>query len=120
MGDIWSIISSNYMTVGQTAVTSSKYVAVDPDKYQGTWSGKYGNNTAFKLTVSNVNGFRAKVKYQSGGTTQYQDVLIKDSSFRIGNTKFTLAGNGVAQVKTVITDPYTGNNALYSAYAQQS
>src|SRR5262249_31358251 len=118
--DLWSIISSNYITVGQTISSASKYVAVDPKQYQGTWSGKYGNNTAFTVTVSNVNGFRAKGKYQSGSTTQYQDVLIKDKSFRIGNTKFILQGNGVAQVKTVITDPYTGNNALYSAYAQQS
>jgi hypothetical protein len=121
MADIWSIISSNYVTVGQnTSTGSSKYVAVDPTQYQGTWSGKYGNNTSFNLTVSQVNGFRAKVKYQSGSTTQYQDVLIKDGSFRIGDTKFSLQGNGTAMIGTAITDPYTGTTTLYKAYAQRS
>ncbi len=43
-----------------------------------------------------MSGFRARVKYQSGTTTQYQQVLIGNSSFRIGNTKFMLSGSGKA------------------------
>ena len=61
-----------------------------PALYEGTWTGKYADNKAFKISVTNVTGFRAKVQYQSGGTNKYQDVLIKDQSFRIGDTKFTL------------------------------
>ena len=118
MADLWSIISSNYVTVGQSTISNSKYVAVDPKSYEGTWSGKYANNTTFQFSISNVNGFKAKVKYQSGATVQYQDVLIRDNSFRIGNSKFTLAGNGTAQIKTVVTDPVTGQNVLNTAYAQ--
>ena len=47
--------------------------------------GKYSTGEEFSFTVSNVNGFRAKVRYQSGSTVKYQDVLIRDASFRIGN-----------------------------------
>ena len=65
-------------------------MAVDPALYEGSWTGKYADNKTFKITVSNVTGFRAKVQYQSGGTNKFQEVLIKDNSFRIGDTKFTL------------------------------
>lgn len=121
MADIWSIISSNYRTVGlNTDLMTGKYVNVDPQAYQGTWSGKYANNTSFTLTIGQINGFRAKVRYQSGSTLQYQDVLIKNSSFRIGNTKFTLQQNGAAEIKTVSTDPASGTNYVDTAYATQS
>ena len=50
------------------------------------------DHKTFKITVSNVTGFRAKVQYQSGGTNKFQEVLIKDNAFRIGDTKFTLTG----------------------------
>lgn len=121
MSDIYSILSSNYVSVGMNIASTSNtpYVNVDPASYEGTWTGKYADNSSFTFTVSNVNGFRAKVKYQSGSTLQYQDVLIKDGSFRIGNSKFTLAQAGVAQVKTVVSDPVSGGNILNTAYAQQ-
>ena len=66
--------------------------AVDPTLYEGSWTGKYADQKTFKITVSNVTGFRAKVQYQSGGTNKFQEVLIKDNAFRIGDTKFTLTG----------------------------
>ena len=50
------------------------------------------------VTISNVNGFRAKAKYQYGTTIKYQDVLIKNNSFRVGDSKFVLKGKGTAQV----------------------
>ena len=90
MADLWSIISANYKTVGLTVPSKTPYVAVDPKLYEGTWTGKYPDNKTFKFTISNVTGFRAKVQYQSGGTNKFQEVLIKDISFRIGDTKFTL------------------------------
>jgi hypothetical protein len=64
-----------------------------------------------------VNGFRAQVKYQSGTTTQYQQVLIGNSSFRIGDTKFMLTGTGKADVYNAVTDPVTGNTSLVQAAA---
>jgi hypothetical protein len=99
---------------------------VNPDDYQGTWTGKYGDGKAFTLQISNVQGFRARVKYQSGSTVNFADVLIKDQSFRIGDSKFVLAragkngsgGSGV--MSTVDTDPYTGATTLKRAYATQA
>jgi hypothetical protein len=120
MADILGILSSNYLTVGSNPnISGSKYVNVDPDTFQGTWTGKYANNKPFTINVSNVSGFRAKVKYQYGSTVKYQDVLIKDNSFRIGDSKFTLASAGKALIKTVMTDPGSGAQSLETAYANQ-
>jgi hypothetical protein len=120
MADIMSIISSNYLTVGANVnVSNTPYVAVDAPSYQGTWSGNYANNDKFTIQVSDVIGFRAKVRYQSGPTLKYQDVLIKDGSFKFGDSKFTLTRAGVAQVKTVMTNAATGAQSLETAYANQ-
>ncbi len=97
MADVLSILSANYKTVGQTVPSNTPYFAVNPDNYQGDWTGKYADNKTFKISVSNVTGFRAKVHYQSGATSKYQDVLIRDNSFRVGDTKFTLTSNGKAR-----------------------
>ena len=120
MADVLSILSANYKTVGLTVPSKTPYVAVDPALYEGNWTGKYADNKAFKISVTNVTGFRAKVQYQSGGINKYQDVLIKDQSFRIADTKFTLTKTGKAQIKNVITDPSTGGTLLDTAYATQS
>jgi hypothetical protein len=121
MADVMSILSSAYKSnVLTTAQSNSKYVAVDPTLYQGTWTGNYANNKSFTVTVSNVQGFRAKVRYQSEGTSKYQDVLIKDNAFRVGDTKFTLTGKGKALIKNVVTDPASGQTYLDTAYATQS
>ncbi|TMJ05672.1 MAG: hypothetical protein E6G97_02265 [Alphaproteobacteria bacterium] len=119
MADIFGILSSNYTAVGLNVSPRSKYVNVDPKSFEGTWTGKYADNSSFSFAISNVNGFRAKVKYQSGSAVKYQDVLIKDNAFRIGDSKFTLARAGVAQVKTVVTSPVDGSNVLNTAYAHQ-
>src|SRR5215813_3300124 len=113
MSDIYSTISANYLTVGQnTNLSSSKYVKVDPASFEGSWSGKYANGQSFTFSISNVSGFRAKARYQSGSVHNYQDVLIKDNSFRIGDSKFALQRKGVAQVKTVMSDPVSGASTL--------
>ena len=120
MADMMSILSANYRAAGLSVPSKTAYVAVDPKLYQGTWSGTYPDKKTFKFTVSDVNGFRAQVKYQSGSTVKYQSVLIKDQSFRIGDTKFMLTKPGTAQVKNVITDPATGSTYLDTARATQS
>jgi hypothetical protein len=56
-------------------------------------------------------------KYQSGSTVQYGQVLIGNSSFRIGNTKFVLTGTGQATVANAVTDPVTGNTGLVKGTA---
>jgi hypothetical protein len=117
MADIFNIIATNYTTVGGMVPSKTPYVAVNAADYQGTWKGKYSTGEDFSFTVSNVNGFRAKVRYQSGSTVKYQDVLIKDASFRIGDSKFMLAKLGTATIKTVVTNPYDGSAQLNTAYA---
>ncbi len=78
----------------------------------------YSTGEKFSFTISNVQGFRAKVQYQSGnGPVQFQDVLIKDHSFGIDDSKFLLKKVGHAQIKTVVTNPATSGNVLNTAYA---
>jgi hypothetical protein len=122
MADMLSILSSAYKVAGTVgAPSSSKYVAVDPALYQGTWTGTYPDNKTFNITVSNVTGFHAQVKYQSGSTVKYQSVLIKDQGFRVGDTKLTLTQKlGTAQVKNAVTDPTTGSTYLDTAVATRT
>ena len=120
MADVFATLSANYKTVGATVHSKTPYVAVDPKLYQGDWTGKYADHKSFKISVTNVEGFRAKVQYQSAGTNKYADVLIKDNSFRIGDTKFKLTKNGTAEVKNVIIDPATGSTLLDTAQAKKS
>jgi hypothetical protein len=120
MSDIFSILQSSYKAVSPSAPSSTPYTNVDPASYQGSWTGTYSNNQNFDFTISNVSGFRAQVKYQSGSTVQYQSVLIKDNSFRIGDSKFTLSAAGAAQIRTAVTDPVTSNTNLITGDATLS
>jgi hypothetical protein len=118
MADLLSILSTAYKSnVLSSTSGSSKYVPVDSSLYQGSWTGTYPDGKKFALNVSQVSGFRAQIHYQSEGTSQYQQVLIKDGSFRFGNTKFTLTDIGKAQIKNVATDPATGSTYLDTAQA---
>jgi hypothetical protein len=118
MSDIFSVLKSAY-TSAPRATAPVKYTAVDPKSYQGSWTGTYSNKQKFELTISSVNGFRAQVRYQSGSTVQFGQVLIGNSSFRIGDTKFALTKAGTASVGTAITDPTTGNTTLLKGSATQ-
>ena len=120
MADVLSILSANYKTVGMTVPSNTPYFAVNPDNYKGDWTGKYADNKTFKITVSNITGFRAKVHYQSGSTNKYADVLIRDNAFRIGDMKFMVTKEGTAVIKNVVTNPATGGTMLDTAYAKQS
>ena len=76
MADVMSILASSYKTAGLTVPSRTPYVAVDPTLYEGTWTGKWADNKAFTIKVSQIEGFRAKVSYSSNGTNKYQEVLI--------------------------------------------
>jgi hypothetical protein len=118
VADFFSILSNSYKTAPTPSSSSLKYVPVDPANYNGTWKGTYSTGEKFSFSISDVQGFRAKVKYQSDkGPILFQDVLIKDNSFRIGDTKFLLKKIGHAQIKTVVTNPATGGTVLNTAYA---
>lgn len=125
MADPLSILAAAYKTT--TPTTAGKYVAVDADAYKGSWQGTYSNGKKFEIAVSQVEGFRAQVRYQSDGNIKYQQVLIKDNSFRIGDTKVFMAVNGKgeiipdkATIKTVINDAATGTTYLDTAPAKRA
>jgi hypothetical protein len=119
MADIFGILSNSYKTAPTPSSSQVKYVPVDPALYTGTWKGTYSTGDKFSFTISDVEGFRAKVKYQSGtGPIQFQDVLIKDNSFRVGDSKFLLKKVGQATIKTVVTNPATGGSVLNTAPAK--
>src|SRR4051812_36504155 len=119
MANIFSILSNSYKTAPTPSSSQLKYVPVDPALYTGTWKGTYSTGDKFSFTISDVEGFRAKVKYQSGtGPIQFQDVLIKDNSFRVGDSKFLLKKVGQATIKTVVTNPATGGSVLNTAPAK--
>ena len=120
MASILSTLSASYTSAGLAVPSRSKYVNVDPAAFEGTWNGSYADKQKFSIAVSHVDGFRAQVKYQSGSTVKYQNVLIKDNAFRVGDSKFLLVRNGVAQVKTVMTNAATGASSLETAYAHKS
>jgi hypothetical protein len=121
MADVMSILSAGYKSAGLSVPSNTKYVPVDPKLYEGTWSGTYPDKKKFTITVSDVSGFHAQVKYESGDTVKYQNVLIKDLTFRVGDTKMTLSKKlGTAQVKNVVTDPATGSTYLDTAVATRS
>jgi len=118
MADFFNILANSYRTAPTRSSSNLKYVRVDPTLYTGTWNGTYSTGEKFSFSISDVQGFRAKVKYQSGtGPIQFQDVLIKDKSFRIADTKFLLKKVGHAQIKSVVTNPATGATVLNTAYA---
>jgi hypothetical protein len=120
MADMMQILMSHYKAAGLSVPSKTPYVAVDPALYEGSWTGKYPDNKTFEINVTNVNGFRAQVQYKSGTTNKYQQVLIKDNAFRVGDTKFTLTGNGQALIKNVVTDPASGQTFLDQAYAKRT
>ncbi|MFZ5734182.1 MAG: hypothetical protein ACOY4O_15715 [Pseudomonadota bacterium] len=118
MADLLSIISANYVAVGQNVVKPGKYVDVDPQMFEGSWNGKYANGQQFSIQISNVQGFRAKVKYQSGSVLKYQEVLIKDNAFRVADSKFQLTKPGTAQIKTVLGNG--SSQTLETSFAKKS
>jgi hypothetical protein len=122
--NIMSILQSSYSATSQQSLipVGAKFAPVDPTKYTGTWTGKDSTGQAFSLVISKVSGYRANVTYQSAaGGTQYQRVFIStNSSFRIGNSSFTLTGTDAAQVNTILTDPTTGIQSAEKAPATRT
>lgn len=119
MADILSVLANGYASAATMTRSPTPYKNVDAASYVGSWEGVYADNQKFKIDVSNVNGFRAQVRFQSGSTLKYETVLIKDNSFKIADSKFTLIRDNRAQIKTVVVDPASGQTMLNTAYADR-
>ena len=66
MADFFSILEQQLQDGANPVAVATKYVPVDPANYTGTWKGTYSTGEKFSFSISDVQGFRAKVKYQSG------------------------------------------------------
>jgi hypothetical protein len=111
MSSIMSILQSSYSTAAAPSLISpgDKFAAVDPTKYQGTWTGKDYKNQPVTISITKVSGFRANVTLQTSAGLQFQRALITTKgTFRIGDSKFQLTGTGAATISTIVTDPTTG------------
>lgn len=118
--NIFSILQSSYTSTTQISVPpGSKFANVNPTQWQGTWTTKDSNGKPVTLTISNVSGYRANVRFQTAdGGLQTGRVLINTNNvFRVGNSQMQLTAAGKMTISTVITDPTTGNQSIETDYA---
>jgi hypothetical protein len=68
------------------------------------------------ISITKVAGYRANVTFESANGLQFQKAFITtNNSFRIGDSSFTLTGDGVAKIKSIVTDPTTGMQSANTA-----
>jgi hypothetical protein len=119
-----SILSSSYAasTPSQSLIpVGAKFATVNPTQYEGKWTGTDSTGQPFSLSISDVKGYRANVTFQSSSGLQYAKVFITtNSSFRIGDSSFTLTGTGKANVSTVNTNSTTGIQTIETSAATLS
>ncbi len=118
--NIFSILQSAYTPSTQASIPpGSKFANVDPTQWQGTWTTKNSNGKPVTLTISNVSGYRANVRFQTAdGGLQTGRVLINTNNvFRIGDSQMQLTAAGKMTISSVITDATTGNEAIETDYA---
>jgi hypothetical protein len=110
MSSIMSILQSAYTAAPQSLISpGDKFANVDPTQYQGTWTGKDYQNQPVTISITKISGYRANVTLQTSSGLQYQRALITTKgTFRIGDSQFTLTGDGTARINTIVTDPTTG------------
>ena len=95
MGDIFSTLAAGYTSKPAPTPSHTDVCPCRCHAVEGTWKGTYSTGEKFSFSVSDVQGFRAKVRYQSGnGPIRFQDILIKDNAFKFGDSKFLLSKDG--------------------------
>jgi hypothetical protein len=121
MMDIMSILRTGYLNAASARTSAPAkpvhYTNVDGRDYQGTWKGKFSDGQSFGVTISNITGYRAQVRLQLGNSITNAYVLIGDSSFRVGDSKFMLGKDGTATLITAVTNPLTGSVSTKHATA---
>jgi hypothetical protein len=117
--NIFSILQSSYQPAAQVSIPpGSKFAPVNAATFQGTWSGKDSNGKPVTLTISNIQGYRANVRFQTadGGLQTGRAYINTQGVFRIGDSQMTFTGSGKMTINTVITDPTTGNQSMETDY----
>ena len=118
--NIFSILQSAYAAPTQASIPpGSKFANVDPTQWQGTWTATDSNGKPATITISNVSGYRANVRFQSadGGLQTGRIYINTNNVFRIGNSQMQLTSAGKMTISTVVTDPTTGNQSMETDYA---
>ncbi len=118
--NIFSILQSAYTPPTQTSIPpGSKFAHVDPTQWQGTWTTKDSNGKPVTVTISNVSGYRANVRFQSadGGLQTGRVMINTNNVFRIGNSQMQLTAAGKMTISSVITDSTTGNELIETDHA---
>jgi hypothetical protein len=112
---IFSILQSAYTAPTQASIPrGSQFANVDPTQWQGTWTATDSNGKPVTVTISNVSGYRASVRFQSadGGLQTGRVYINTNNVFRIGNSQMQMTSAGKMTINTVITDPTTGNESM--------
>src|ERR1700742_4230745 len=118
--NIFSILQSAYAAPTQASIPpGSKFANVDPTQWQGTWSTKDSNGKPVTVTISNVSGYRANVRFQSadGGLQTGRVMINTNNVFRIGNSQMQVVAAGKMTISSVITDATTGNESIETDHA---
>ena len=118
--NIFSALQTAYTTSTQLSIPpGSKFANVNPAQWKGTWTATDSKGKPVTLTISNVSGYRANVRFQTAdGGLQTGRVLINTNNvFRIGNSQMQLNGTGKMTISTVITDATTGNQSIETDHA---
>jgi hypothetical protein len=116
--NIFTILQNSYSTPSQFP-PGSKFAKVNPTAWQGTWTATDSNGKPVTLTISNVSGYRANVRFTTAdGGLQTGRVLINTNSvFRIGDSQMQITAAGKMTISTVITDSTTGKQSIETDHA---
>jgi hypothetical protein len=117
---IFSILQSATTPSTQASIPpGSKFANVDPTQWQGTWTATDSKGKPVTLTISNVSGFRATVRFQSteGGHQTGRVLINTNNIFRIGDSQIQLTSAGKMTISTIVTDPTTGNQSVETDHA---
>lgn len=120
ISSLFNALQSSYTAPSQASIPpGSKFAKVDPTKWQGTWTATDSKGKPVTVTISNVSGYRATVRFQSADTgLQSGRVLINTNNvFRIGDSQMQLVAAGKLTISTVITDSTTGKQSIETDHA---
>ena len=120
INSLFSALQSSYTATPQVSLPpGSKFANVDPTQWKGTWTATDSNGKPVTLTVSNISGYRATVRFQtaSGGLQTGRVLINTNGIFRIGNSQIQLVAAGKLTISTVITNATTGNQSIETDHA---
>lgn len=118
--NIFSILQNAYAAPSQSSIPpGSKFAKVDPTKFQGTWTATDSKGKPVTVTISNVSGYRANVRFQSadGGLQTGRVMINTNNVFRIGDSQMQVTATGKMTISTVITDSTTGKQSMETDHA---